>query len=799
MALAAAGGGTAASKVMDFFLPLAEGMTGTSRPSGSFSEGPGGAVVPGTTAGSGVAGSGVGVGDAVGAGVAAARGGPVGVTKWAAIKLAKKHGVPALMALYAYGQHQDFDAEASAQAAYQNQIDAMSRQVSQAEQDLIVAKREGPPERVAAAEQTLAEQRAAFNEFMDHVQAKTADYKAFLDELKQARKDALKRPSDLANEVGSRRVQERLQRELFLRTDPAKGPFGRALGGPVGGGQPYMVGEGGPELFVPSGAGGMIVPGTTAGGGGHVGRGGYLAAPGGRAATGNMDVQHFDRSIGKVSRELDMVSLALVRFGMVIDEVTGKLKGIVGGGGGGGGGGGDGGYPGAGSGPVRSVVRRKLAWVLAASLQAPLPSARLRRCSIAIAQAEGTAGRGDYETVLGYGKYGSPDKPLTEMTVAEAYKFGQEVIRPAHRADQGGPGSSAIGRYQIVGKTMRRAAAALGIDMNKTKFDKATQDRMAAWIAQDEGLTAWEGFKHNRGQLAAAQSAISAGALTGGGTYEKPAAGARGEGGGAFTKTGNYKEGVDPRLTAILEQAALKSGLQVEAYSGKNPRSKTKQHPAGLATDIRIMDPKTGEPLGGDYSPDMRPDLFNAYEDYAKNVHQEAMLQDPSGKLADDLRWGGYFVQGTPMDLMHFDVTGGDTRAGNLETGLDPAYAKAWGIPGRQGGGPLGGGMLSLVGERGPELFRPHGSGGMIGAAPPSLRNTGRRRRSTNVVEQINHPSRDPYFKYEDAGSLPPSSTYRGTGLFSGWRAKPRQPYYGDWESPLVNDWNMRDVVDRSP
>jgi hypothetical protein len=42
---------------------------------------------------------------------------------------------------------------------------------------------------------------------------------------------------------------------------------GRAAGGPVGAGQPYVVGEQGPELFVPAGAG-RIVPSANANGGG---------------------------------------------------------------------------------------------------------------------------------------------------------------------------------------------------------------------------------------------------------------------------------------------------------------------------------------------------------------------------------------------------------------------------------------------------------------------------------------------------------------------------------------------------
>jgi hypothetical protein len=125
-----------------------------------------------------------------------------------------------------------------------------------------------------------------------------------------------------------------------------------------------------------------------------------------------------------------------------------------------------------------------------------------------IAKAEGTAGRGDYNAVLGYGKYGSPDRPLTEMTLAEAYAFGRTVLK-RHGS------SSAIGRYQIVGTTMRAAAKGLGLDWNKDKFDAATQDRMAMWIARKQGLGAWEGFKfhpelHGRAQRHMREAATAA-------------------------------------------------------------------------------------------------------------------------------------------------------------------------------------------------------------------------------------------------------------------------------------------------
>ena len=60
-----------------------------------------------------------------------------------------------------------------------------------------------------------------------------------------------------------------------LRASLNSGIKARALGGPVSGGEPYLVGERGPELFVPSVSGG-IVPNNSVGGfmGGRMGSGG---------------------------------------------------------------------------------------------------------------------------------------------------------------------------------------------------------------------------------------------------------------------------------------------------------------------------------------------------------------------------------------------------------------------------------------------------------------------------------------------------------------------------------------------
>ena len=106
-----------------------------------------------------------------------------------------------------------------------------------------------------------------------------------------------------------------------------------------------------------------------------------------------------------------------------------------------------------------------------------------------IARAEGTAGRGDYNTVLGYGRYGLPNKPLTEMTLAEAFASGRQVKAKHGR-------SSALGRYQIVGNTMKLVMPRLGLKWSD-KFSRENQDAMARVIYKMQGLGAWEGFKRH--------------------------------------------------------------------------------------------------------------------------------------------------------------------------------------------------------------------------------------------------------------------------------------------------------------
>jgi len=131
----------------------------------------------------------------------------------------------------------------------------------------------------------------------------------------------------------------------------------------------------------------------------------------------------------------------------------------------------------------------------------PANSSASARMLDAIAGTE--SGKASYNAVLGNGRYGTPSKPVSQMTLDEAFRFGRQI-----KARHGS--SSALGRYQIVGNTMRAAQRALGISGDAT-FDPAMQDRMTRWIARSQGLGAWEGLKHNPRAMAEARAAMAAG------------------------------------------------------------------------------------------------------------------------------------------------------------------------------------------------------------------------------------------------------------------------------------------------
>ncbi|MBY0256341.1 hypothetical protein [Methylobacterium sp.] len=105
-----------------------------------------------------------------------------------------------------------------------------------------------------------------------------------------------------------------------------------------------------------------------------------------------------------------------------------------------------------------------------------------------IAQSEGTAHKagGGYNTSLGYGRYlpGGREQNLTGMTLDQVYALGLHM-----RRQPGNPNSSALGRYQIVGKTMRGLMRRMGLKGDEL-FDEQMQDRMGAELARGRGTSA---------------------------------------------------------------------------------------------------------------------------------------------------------------------------------------------------------------------------------------------------------------------------------------------------------------------
>ncbi|TIP07795.1 phage tail length tape measure family protein [Mesorhizobium sp.] len=142
-------------------------------------------------------------------------------------------------------------------------------------------------------------------------------------------------------------------------------------------------------------------------------------------------------------------------------------------------------------------------------------------------------------------------------------------------------------------------------------------------------------------------------------------------GGSALSMVGNYKAGVDARLTDILDTAAKQfPGYKVDAFSGFRPGD-SRFHGKGLATDVNLTDLATGKSLANYQN----ASTFRTYEQFAQTAREVQLAKYP--KLSDQFRWGGYF--GGPkgkygaMDQMHFDLGGGrlGMGGGSWERGLN--------------------------------------------------------------------------------------------------------------------------------
>lgn len=149
-------------------------------------------------------------------------------------------------------------------------------------------------------------------------------------------------------------------------------------------------------------------------------------------------------------------------------------------------------------------------------------------------------------------------------------------------------------------------------------------------------------------------------------------------GGGPLSFVGNYKSGVDNRLTDILTTAAKNfPGFKVDAISGFRAGD-SRFHGKGLATDVQLTDLLSGKMLGNYQD----ASSFRTYEQFAQVARQVQMAKYP--ELVEQFRWGGYFGGGKgkygALDTMHFDLAGNRAgmSGGSWANGLNAQQMALW-------------------------------------------------------------------------------------------------------------------------
>ncbi len=103
-----------------------------------------------------------------------------------------------------------------------------------------------------------------------------------------------------------------------------------------------------------------------------------------------------------------------------------------------------------------------------------------------LGQTEGTdRGRG-YNETLGYGRYTNGDVDLVNMTLGDIDKLQSSMLKHPDNSFN----SSALGRYQIVQRTMRNLKKQMGLT-DDMKFTPELQDKMAMRLLKQRGLDKW--------------------------------------------------------------------------------------------------------------------------------------------------------------------------------------------------------------------------------------------------------------------------------------------------------------------
>lgn len=124
----------------------------------------------------------------------------------------------------------------------------------------------------------------------------------------------------------------------------------------------------------------------------------------------------------------------------------------------------------------------------------------------------GAPGRGNTaDVVYGFGKFGSPNKPLSTMPIGEVQKFQRDTLIPNTRGKIGAgsdKGTGAVGTYQFTYGTLKQyAPKVLGPNWRNVPFTADVQEQLAKALYEDvkggDLKKTWAGLPSNRpGQYA---------------------------------------------------------------------------------------------------------------------------------------------------------------------------------------------------------------------------------------------------------------------------------------------------------
>jgi len=250
-------------------------------------------------------------------------------------------------------------------------------------------------------------------------------------------------------------------------------------------------------------------------------------------------------------------------------------------------------------------------------------------------------------------------------------------------------GSSAIGRYQFMRKTLSDLRSQLGLTGKET-FNQELQDRLGRALLERRGYSAWRagkitdqqfmgnlakewagvtdasgrsvhaGVGLNR-QTASTVSAMQAAFGKDKSGYSGPVYQDPSGGDGRVVQGGDGavridSKGADPRIAEIVgaAQKYLPPGYKVESTSGYRGGTKQSFHGHGKANDFHIVDPQGRTILNRGEDP------TGLYEKLARGAYTEQLKRYP--ELTGKFAWGGAFGTqlggGGVRDLMHFDLGG---------------------------------------------------------------------------------------------------------------------------------------------